>query len=143
MKNLISAEPDVREASDGPLEPDGRRTLLQGAALQTLAYADVFDYPLRLEEVQRYLIGVPASLEDVQTALDALVLSSASVIDGWYTLRDRGDLIDLRRHRSAAAARAWPHAFAYARWLADLPFVRADWRWTMCSATETTSTTWS
>ncbi|MGH2582056.1 MAG: hypothetical protein ACRDFQ_04080, partial [Anaerolineales bacterium] len=43
---------------------------LRSAVLFTLAYSDVFDYPLTVEEIHRYLIGHGARQEEVHDAID-------------------------------------------------------------------------
>ena len=40
------------------------------AVLHTVAYSDIFDYPLTAPEVHRYLTGVRASFEEVAQALE-------------------------------------------------------------------------
>lgn len=42
---------------------------IRDAVLKTLAYADLFDYPLRLEEIHQGLLACNASLEEVKQAL--------------------------------------------------------------------------
>jgi hypothetical protein len=95
------------------------------AILYTVAYADIFDYPLTVEELQRYLIAFPASLEAVLETLAGLV-SDRSVIlkDRHVTLPGREDILAARQRRSAAAERLWPRARRYGHMLARLPFVR-------------------
>ena len=98
--------------------------LLQQAILQTLVYADLFDYPLTPNEVVRYLgvTGEPA------TILDQLEQSAASGLlvqhNGYVALSGRDSLFDLRSHREQIAQEMWPAARSYAAWLARLPFVR-------------------
>ena len=42
---------------------------IEKAALETLAYSDIFEYPLRIEEIHRYL-SVRATLPDLQDTID-------------------------------------------------------------------------
>ncbi len=57
----------------------------------TLAYADVFDYPLTAGEVNRYLINYRSSIEPVTQALHDLVDSGSIVqVDDYFSLADRG-----------------------------------------------------
>ena len=67
------------------------------AALETLAYSDVFDYPLRVEEVHRYL-SIPATLGELNDALERRRDLAASN-DGFYFLKGRAALVPLRLKR--------------------------------------------
>jgi hypothetical protein len=95
---------------------------LANAVLQTIAYADVFDFPLTAMEIHRYLTGIRAPRNVVE-----LVLQERSLIhvcDGYYTLPNREGLAAVRRRREQIAGRMWPQATRYGRWIAGLPFVR-------------------
>ena len=97
---------------------------LRQAILQTLVYADLFDYPLTPNEVVRYL-GMPA---DAATIFEELDKSTASGVvvrhNGYVALSGRDSLFDLRTHREQVAKAMWPAARRYANWLAHVPFVR-------------------
>jgi hypothetical protein len=95
---------------------------LERAILHTLAYADVFDYPLTANEIHHYLTRLRAPLERVDGALRASSLWNS--VDGFYCLRGREALGELRRRREGVARRLWPPAVRYGRLLASLPFVR-------------------
>lgn len=98
--------------------------LLQQAILQTLVYADLFDYPLTPHEVVRYL-GVSAEPATIVAQLNRSAASGMVVChNGYVALPGRAELFDLRARRELAAARQWPAARRYARWLALVPFVR-------------------
>ncbi len=96
------------------------------AVLSTVAYGDVFDYPLDALEVRRYLHGVTATVEATVAALArcASPRGALSQRDGLYTLRGRESLVDSRSARAAQAARLWPTAVRYGHAIAGLPFVR-------------------
>jgi hypothetical protein len=111
-------------ALSAPHENDAAE--IDRAVLKTVAYADIFEYPMRDTEVHRYLHDIQAT--PAQTA-EALARCSAQdgvlgVRDGYYTLRGREELVDTRRERAARAAELWPDALRYGRVLAGLPFVR-------------------
>ncbi len=95
---------------------------LQNAILQTVAYADVFDYPLTAREIHRYLTGIQANREDVEQILHESTLLPSE--NGYYTLPNRGELTRIRSRREKIAAQMWPQAIAYGRVIAHLPFVR-------------------
>ncbi len=99
---------------------------LKSAILKTVAYADVFDYPLRADEIQRYLIGVRATQEQVDMVLSdgSIQISQLRFTQGYYTLANREGLARLRQKREQIASRRWPVALRYGKWIAALPYVR-------------------
>jgi hypothetical protein len=94
----------------------------QTAVLYTLAYADIFDYAPTLEQLHRYLIGRRASLDDVAEALAQV--PAVRRTGPYYYLRERDELVELRKRRAEISARAWPRALRYGAMIARLPFVR-------------------
>lgn len=99
---------------------------LDEAILRTLAYADVFDYPLTPSEVHHFLIGARRSSESVQAALNssARLLAQTTRANGYVMLRGRQTIGDLREGRQLASARLWPRARRWAAVMGWLPFVR-------------------
>ena len=95
---------------------------LDEAIFYTLAYADVFSYPLTLAEVHRYLIGMRSTLEAVADALGGF--PDCAVGGGYYALPGHTSLTGLRQRRERIAATMWPRALAYARAISRLPFAR-------------------
>ena len=94
------------------------------AVLRTLAYADVFDYPLTLPELHHYLIG-DGSLAEVREAVEA-ARRAGLIIErgGLICLRDRTSTLAARHERERHSARLWPHAQRWGSRIASLPFVR-------------------
>jgi hypothetical protein len=94
--------------------------------LHTVAYSDVFDYPLQADEVHRYLHGARSTVEATAASL-AKWSAPGGVLaqrNGFYMLRGREGLVDVRRSRTLHAARLWPAAVYYGHVIAALPFVR-------------------
>jgi hypothetical protein len=106
--------------------PDLGLDALQAAIVHTVAYGDVFDYPLTLDEIHRYLVGVPASPDAVQACLAGkrLIPRYLSLSGSHVTLRGREAISQTRQRRAEACAGMWPRAVRYAAALAHFPFVR-------------------
>jgi hypothetical protein len=99
---------------------------LEVAILRTVAYADVFDYPLTTDEVCRYLVGVAAPLSAVREALDTELLARHRLVrcQGYVTLPGRKPVVETRLRREAVSARMWRKGVQYGLAIASLPFVR-------------------
>lgn len=101
-------------------------TAIERAVLETVAYSDVFDYPLRADEVHRYLHKVHSTMEATAASLAKWSAPGGALAQrhGFYMLRGREGLVDVRRTRTLHAARLWPVAVYYGHLIAALPFVR-------------------
>ena len=121
---IVTAAAEARRSRTDRTEPG--RAALEHAIVQAVAYADVFDYPLTVDEIHRYLIGVPASRGAVRAALATprLVPEVLSRSGRYFTLAGRESAIDTRRRRAAVAADYWRRAVRYGHLIGNLPFVR-------------------
>jgi len=99
---------------------------LQEALLETVAYVDVFDYPLLSREAHRYLSAHTATIDQVQQALDAMCAGAGRLAqrEGYYTLPGRESIVEIRKSRHEVAKVLWPQAISYGRRIAAMPFVR-------------------
>lgn len=99
---------------------------LDHAIVHTLAYADVFDYPLSAAEVHRYLIGAAAVPAEIDRQLSALSNGRKQIEQhgDWFVLPGRAENCAARRNRAFASARLWAQAQCWAARIAALPFVR-------------------
>lgn len=95
---------------------------LEQAILETLAYSDVFDYPLRIEEIHRYL-PVSATLQELREALDG-ASSLVACQQGYYLLAGREAIVSVRLRREANSRPALNRAMLIGRVLCRLPFIR-------------------
>lgn len=98
---------------------------VERAVILTVAYSDVFDFPLTPVEIHRYLIGRVASPAAVQDGLARGVRRGyLTAIDGHVTLAGRAHLVERRAASATRAAALWEEARRYGRFIAELPFVR-------------------
>jgi hypothetical protein len=105
------------------LHSDESPFIIRQSIQHTLAYADVFDYPLTAAEIHRYLMEVTAPAEAVaQTLANHPDLWEQK--DGFYTLPGRSEIVAIRQRRLQNASRLWPYALTFGRLIARLPFVR-------------------
>ena len=103
-------------------EPTLSTVSKERAVVETLVYSDIFDYPLRIEELHRYLpvpVTRPELIEILNYRDDPI-----KMLDGYYFLAGREHLIPLRQKREASSRPLFQRAIWYGRILASLPFIR-------------------
>lgn len=99
---------------------------LDRAITETVAYSDIFDYPLTAAEIHRYLLCMTATREEIDAALatDRLVPHVLTAQDGYVALAGREDVVQTRQSRTRDSERLWRDALRYGRIIASMPFVR-------------------
>lgn len=104
---------------------DSNTLTLEQAILQTVAYVDMYDFPLTVEEIHRYLISVKASLAEVKQTLETsrMVKSRLGRKGGYFYLDGRDEIVDIRQKRTQKSAKIWLHAMYYGRLISAIPYV--------------------
>ncbi len=74
------------------------RSSLREAIIKTIAYGDIFQYPLRAEEIIQRLIGIRYQVSGIRTELRKI--KQIEEKDGYYYLSGRHALVPLRRKRT-------------------------------------------
>jgi len=103
---------------------------LQHAILRTIAYFDVFEYPLKVSEVWRWLYrGVgetwTASTDEVARVIDGLVTDQRlERHDEFLCLPGRSQFIAQRQVRAKLNEKKWKRAKTVARFVEVFPFVK-------------------
>ena len=98
---------------------------LERSVLETLAYFDVFDFPVCQPDLHRYLHCMPVTTADLPDALHSLLASGRIEFQGgYYVLAGRRPLIDLYEAGADQHVRRLHLAIYYGRLLALLPFIR-------------------
>lgn len=102
--------------------------MTEAAILRTLAYADVFSYPLTAKEIHRWLISKKnVSVNSVNSALSVLQKKHSKIakVGQYYTLKGRSHLITVRRHREAWSQPKLAEARRVGEWLRLIPTISA------------------
>lgn len=112
----------VKDVSSESVPHNVRASTVLRAVFHTLAYADVFDYPLSAPETYRYLTAINATWEEVLQALSDQTLFSQ--VGAYFTLCGREQIVETRKRRAEIAASLCRKAARYSRMIAQLPYVR-------------------
>ncbi|MCR4324680.1 MAG: hypothetical protein NUV69_03250 [Candidatus Curtissbacteria bacterium] len=112
----------------GPQRSEGRKlnTLNLGESIiATLAYHDLFDYPLPQDEIYRYLIEKKSSLGSVEKEL-ANLNRNKKIFHGksYYSLPKRSKIIKTRIQRTKHSEAKYKRALLYAKILKTIPFLK-------------------
>lgn len=109
-------------------EQEPRITNSREAAFATLAYFDIFDYPLTSFEIWKYLFwpdGPKTSLEEILEMLETDAFKEkASEKDGYYYLKGREKIIVLRRERYTMNIHKWKKSRRLFTTLLQIPYIR-------------------
>lgn len=100
---------------------------IEAAILRTVLYADIFNFPMTVEEIHHFLIhDEPVSLAQIHQVLasSALLREILEQHEPYIFYAGRGEIVRVRQAREAASQKLWPQAVRCGQWLARLPFVR-------------------
>ena len=122
--SAIHALGEARLNGTPTIQSVGDRAALERAIIQTVAYADIFEYPLTADEIQRYLIGRQAGRRTVRGLLSTALPAGLSRTGRYFTLAGREHAVETRKQRTVHAAEYWRRAVHYGRRMSHLPFVR-------------------
>ncbi len=104
--------------------PEKVKQTLCDAILLTLCYREVFDYPMTRQELLRYLLFHPASLQELDQALAQMDRRQITLSGDYVLPIGNESLLAVRETRERAHAAYWHWALRYARWLRWVPFIR-------------------
>lgn len=108
---------------------------VRDSILATLVYYDIFDFPLTMFEVRKYLINperfsslrsdLGITMGQVHQSLDDLVsIGFISSKNGFYFLPGRSALYELRIERENIATQKWKKFIRIAKWFQAVPYLR-------------------
>lgn len=98
---------------------------MEKAILKTLIYADIFDYPLTIWEIHRWLIGKKGSLRQLEKPLKKLLQNDQCKIkNGYYFLHGRESLAVKRKNKRKQSEKYLKKAKILTQILKPIPWVK-------------------
>ena len=98
---------------------------MEKAILRTLIYADIFDYPLTIFEIHKWVIGKKSNLRQVENAIKKLVQSSKCKVQSkYYFLPKKDSLVTKRRRNEKQSRKYLQKAHLVAGILKIIPWVK-------------------
>src|SRR3990167_8778923 len=98
---------------------------MEKAILKTLIYGDIFDYPLKVYEIHKWLIGKKANLRQVEKALEILIVKGkVKKVKGYYVLPKRKELVNKRKRREKQSKAYFRKAKLLALILKIVPWIK-------------------
>ena len=98
---------------------------MEKAIVKTLIYADIFEFPLNIFEIHKWLIEKKATLRQVESALSRLVKNSQlRVQKGYFYLSDKDGLVVKRRRRKKQSERYLKKARTLTTTLRIIPWIK-------------------
>lgn len=112
---------------------NSRDELLERGLVQTLVFYDLFDYPLTLVELSKFLQDHEERLVEHSFSLSEILLAfrhreslkrKVDQAEGFYFLRGRKELVEQRLNRHRIALPRWKKAIKLTRLLSGVPFLK-------------------
>lgn len=105
--------------------PPTNTTQGEAAVYATVAYSDVFDMPITLDHLHRFLVGEAVVEVDLADLVDSMVKDGRLACRGEVIyLPGRDDVLTIYDERTARAATMWREAERWGRRIGRVPFVR-------------------
>lgn len=104
------------------------RSVIEQSILKTVAFFDVFNYPLTAEEIWKWLYrpGRKVSLAEVKDILETsqILQEKLNCTEAFYSLRGREYTHLIRKHHNNLAERKFNRALLLIRFYRYLPFIK-------------------
>jgi len=100
---------------------------LKDSILKTIAYFDLFDFPLTAEEIKEYLYNYnkPIHIKEIKGTLEQMKEDEIiEEIKEHFVLKERVSIVEVRKARKFIAEKLWNRTKLYGQYMRTVPFVR-------------------
>ncbi len=98
---------------------------MEKSIIKTIIYSDIFDYPLQINEIHRWLIGRKVGLRQVEKVLGKLVQSSKlKAQSNYFFLPERTGLVTKRKRRADQSVKYFQKARMLCQILKVIPWIK-------------------
>lgn len=97
---------------------------LKNSILKTIQFFDIFDYPLKAEEIQRYLYQRPKALHIKEVKGTLAGMSEIVTLKEYYLLKGREEIIRTREGREFRSEQYWNKVKFYGLHMRRVPFIK-------------------
>lgn len=96
---------------------------LKESILKTIAFFDIFSFPLTAEEIKEHLYNYkkPIHIKEIKGTLAEM--ENIEKVHDYYVLNGREKLVDLRRSRKFISEKFWARVRQYGQYIVQVPFV--------------------
>jgi hypothetical protein len=94
---------------------------LEEAILKTLAYSDIFDYPLTFDELHKYLT-MSVTKEELKQCIEKM--NHINFNENYFYLVGRDEIVQTRKRRALKSTKIFKRAMFYGKIIGKFPFVR-------------------
>ncbi len=106
-------------------KPQHKKMTLDQAILATLAYHDIFDFPLTVDEIHRFLIGKKATTKQIEYTLKKLAQEKKiAKKKSYFFLRGRSKLVVIRQKRKKSSQKKLRRASFFTSILKAIPTLK-------------------
>ena len=103
-------------------------TNIEKSIIQTLAFFDIFSYPLTESEIWKWLYkpGKKVALSEIKNVLEdsEFLTDKVSKVEGFYSLKDRENTCYRRKQNNNVAEHKYRRAIRLAKLYRFIPFIR-------------------
>lgn len=95
---------------------------IREAVTRTMIFFDIFDFPMTIDEISHYLLGIKTDRPHLK-----LYLEQSNLIDhshGYYFLKNRAELVERRNMNLSVTDKLWRRVYKFLGLFSAIPFIK-------------------
>lgn len=95
---------------------------IREAVARTMVFFDIFDFPMTLDEISHYLLGLKVDRPHLK-----LYLEQSNLIGhhhGYYFLKNRAELVERRNMNLSVTDKLWKRVYKFLGMMSAIPFIK-------------------